>query len=39
MQNLIDFLQINSALVLANPIAFATIAVLFGSGRFIVGRF
>lgn len=26
MQNLIDFLQSNSALVLANPIAFATIS-------------
>lgn len=39
MQDLIDFFQDNSALVLANPIAFATIAVLFGSGGFIVGRY
>jgi hypothetical protein len=27
MQDLIDFFQTNTALVLANPIAFATIAV------------
>jgi hypothetical protein len=39
MQDLIDFFQTNSALVLANPIAFATIAVLFGSGGFMVGRY
>lgn len=39
MQDLIDFFQANSALVLANPVAFATIAVLFGSGGFIVGRY
>ena len=39
MQDLIDFLQINSALVLANPIAFATFAVLFGGGGFLVGRY
>lgn len=32
MQDLIDFLQTNSALVLANPVAFATFAVLFGGG-------
>lgn len=39
MQELIDFLQTNSALVLANPIAFATFAILFGSGGFLVGRY
>ncbi|WP_143747829.1 MULTISPECIES: hypothetical protein [Mesorhizobium] len=39
MQDLIDFLQTNSALVLANPIAFSTFAVLFGGGGFIVGRY
>lgn len=33
MQDLIDFLQINSALMLANPIAFATFAVLFWRWR------
>ncbi|WP_287139617.1 hypothetical protein [Mesorhizobium sp.] len=39
MQDLIDFLQINSALVLANPIAFSTFAVLFAGGGFLVGRY
>jgi hypothetical protein len=39
MQDLIDFLQINSALVLANPITFSTFAVLFGGGGFLVGRY
>jgi hypothetical protein len=39
MQDLIDFLQINSALVLANPMAFATLAVLFAGGGFLVGRY
>jgi hypothetical protein len=39
MQDLIDFLQTNSALVLANPTTFATFAVLFGGGGFLVGRY
>lgn len=39
MQELIEFLQVNSTLVLANPLAFATLAVLFGSGGFWVGRY
>ncbi|WP_322414068.1 hypothetical protein [Mesorhizobium huakuii] len=39
MQNLIDFFQTNSALVLANPIAFASSAVLFASCGFTVGRY
>lgn len=39
MQDLIDFLQTNSALVLANPVPFATFALLFGSGGFVVGRY
>jgi hypothetical protein len=39
MQYLIDFLQTNSALVLANPVPFASFAVLFGGGGFLVGRY
>ncbi|PTE12117.1 hypothetical protein [Mesorhizobium helmanticense] len=39
MQELIDFLQTNSALVLANPALFATLAILFGGGGFVVGRY
>ncbi|MBZ9806945.1 hypothetical protein [Mesorhizobium sp. ESP-6-2] len=39
MQDLIAFLQTNSALVLANPTPFATFAVLFGGGGFAVGRY
>lgn len=39
MHDLIDFLQSNAALVIANPIAFATFATLFGSGGFVVGRY
>ncbi|MGX9117296.1 hypothetical protein ACWTU6_11520 [Mesorhizobium sp. BHbsci] len=39
MQDLIDFIQTNSALVLANPVAFAMFAILFGSGGFLVGRY
>jgi hypothetical protein len=39
MQDLIDFFQANSALVLANPVAFATVAVLCLSGGFVVGRY
>jgi hypothetical protein len=39
MHDLIDFLQTNAALVMANPIAFLTFAVLFGGGGFIVGRY
>jgi hypothetical protein len=39
MQELIDFLQTNSALVLANPVPFATFALLFGSGGFVIGRY
>jgi hypothetical protein len=39
MQELITFLEANSAPVLANPAAFATFAVLFGSGGFMVGRY
>lgn len=37
MHDLIDFFQMNAALVFANPIAFMTFAVLFGGGGFIVG--
>lgn len=39
MPDLIDFLQTNSALVLANPAAFVSFAVLFGGGGFLVGRY
>ncbi|WP_292654498.1 hypothetical protein [Mesorhizobium sp.] len=39
MQNLISFLETNSALMLANPAAFASFAVLFGGGGFAVGRY
>jgi hypothetical protein len=39
MQDLIDFLRTNSALMLANPVAFASFAVLFGGGGFLVGRY
>ena len=39
MQDLIDFFQINSVVVLANPIVFASFAVLFGSSGFMVGRY
>lgn len=39
MHDLIAFLEANSALVLANPTAFATLAVLFGGGGFLVGRY
>lgn len=39
MQDLISFLETNSALVLANPAAFASFAVLFGAGGFVVGRY
>ncbi|RUU28780.1 hypothetical protein EOD08_21245 [Mesorhizobium sp. M6A.T.Ca.TU.002.02.2.1] len=39
MHDLIAFLEANSALVLANPIVFATFAVLFGGGGFVVGRY
>ena len=39
MQDLIDFFQRNSVLVLANPIAFASFAMLFGSSGFMVGRY
>ncbi|MBZ9798394.1 hypothetical protein [Mesorhizobium sp. ES1-4] len=39
MHDLIDFLRSNAALVLANPTPFATFAILFGSGGFVVGRY
>ncbi|WP_287299514.1 hypothetical protein [Mesorhizobium sp.] len=39
MHDLVAFLEANSALVLANPAAFATFAVLFGGGGFVVGRY
>ncbi|MER8369980.1 hypothetical protein [Mesorhizobium sp. M0306] len=39
MQDLISFLETNSALMLANPAAFASFAVLFGGGGFAVGRY
>jgi len=39
MHDLIDFSHTNAALVIANPIAFLTFAVLFGGGGFIVGRY
>ncbi|KAA3442118.1 hypothetical protein C7I87_32285 [Mesorhizobium sp. SARCC-RB16n] len=37
MLDLIAFIGSNAALVTANPVAFATFAVLFGSGGFAVG--
>ncbi|TPN50216.1 hypothetical protein FJ976_16060 [Mesorhizobium sp. B1-1-9] len=39
MHDLIAFLQTNASLILANPVAFAIFAVLFGSGGFAVGRY
>ncbi|MER8386556.1 hypothetical protein NKI19_27790 [Mesorhizobium sp. M0751] len=39
MQDLISFLEANSALMLANPAAFASFAVLLGGGGFAVGRY
>ncbi|WP_287195354.1 hypothetical protein [Mesorhizobium sp.] len=39
MHDVIAFLKANSALVLANPAVFATFAVLFGGGGFVVGRY
>lgn len=39
MQDLIAFIESNSALVAANPAAFATFAALFGAGGFAVGRY
>jgi hypothetical protein len=39
MHDLLEFVEANSALVLANPAVFATFAVLFGGGGFIVGRY
>ncbi|MGX9181822.1 hypothetical protein [Mesorhizobium sp. BHbdii] len=39
MQELVDILQSNSAPVLANPVAFGTFAIIFGSGGFLVGRY
>ncbi|WP_376705469.1 hypothetical protein RQ479_13570 [Mesorhizobium sp. ISC25] len=39
MQDLISFLETNSALMLANPAAFASFAVLFGGGGFAIGRY
>ncbi|WP_050596728.1 hypothetical protein [Mesorhizobium ciceri] len=39
MQDLIDFLQSNATLVLANPAAFATFAIIFGGGGFVIGRY
>ncbi|WP_457155782.1 hypothetical protein [Mesorhizobium sp. P5_C1] len=39
MHDLIAFIESNSALVAANPAAFATFAVLFGGGGFAVGRY
>lgn len=39
MHDLIDFFQTNGTLVAAYPIAFSTIAIFFGSGGFVVGRY
>lgn len=39
MHDLIAFIGSNAALVIANPAAFATFAVLFGGGGFVVGRY
>lgn len=39
MHDLISFLEANSTLVLANPAVFASFAVLFGGGGFVVGRY
>ncbi|PBC20180.1 hypothetical protein FJV83_29395 [Mesorhizobium sp. WSM4307] len=39
MHDLIEFFQTNAALVIANPMAFLTFAILFGTGGFIVGRY
>lgn len=39
MHDLIAFIESNSALVSANPAAFATFAVLFGGGGFAIGRY
>ncbi|RUV20722.1 hypothetical protein [Mesorhizobium sp. M7A.F.Ca.MR.245.00.0.0] len=39
MHDLITFIGSNAALVVANPAAFATFAVLFGGGGFAVGRY
>ncbi|WP_195179027.1 hypothetical protein [Mesorhizobium sp. INR15] len=39
MHDLIDFFHTNATLVAADPVAFATIAILFGSGGFWVGRY
>ena len=39
MQDLIAFMSSNAALVIANPAAFATFAVLLGGGGFAVGRY
>ena len=39
MHDLIVFLQTNATLVIANPIAFGTFAILFGGGGFAVGRY
>lgn len=39
MHDLIAFIGSNAALVMANPAAFATFALLFGGGGFVVGRY
>ncbi|TPK19668.1 hypothetical protein FJ872_13090 [Mesorhizobium sp. B2-5-9] len=39
MHDLIAFFQTNAALVIGNPITFATFSVLFGSGGFVAGRY
>ncbi|RWN48980.1 MAG: hypothetical protein EOS03_00520 [Mesorhizobium sp.] len=39
MHDLIAFVGGNAALIIANPAAFATFAVLFGGGGFAVGRY
>ncbi|TPL83545.1 hypothetical protein [Mesorhizobium sp. B2-3-12] len=39
MHDLIAFFQTNAALVIGNPVAFATFSVLFGSGGFVAGRY
>ncbi|WP_168991787.1 MULTISPECIES: hypothetical protein [Mesorhizobium] len=39
MQEFIEFINSNSDLVVSNPTAFATFAVLFGGGGFAVGRY
>ncbi|WP_164778027.1 hypothetical protein [Mesorhizobium sp. M7A.F.Ca.US.006.01.1.1] len=39
MHDVIAFIQSNSSLVVANPAAFATLALLFGGSGFAIGRY